>query len=69
MPLSDIFKRQNRREDAIARAEYEQVTGKKAPPPAPVAPVKRDPVKEMDAARDRAFGIPKQNTRARSKVK
>lgn len=56
MPLSDIFKRKSRREDRINAAEYEAVTGKKAPAP---APPKHDPVKEMDAARDRAFGAPK----------
>lgn len=47
--MGNIFSRPSRREDAIARAEYEQVTGKKMPTatPAPrkaAPPMKSTPV-------------------------
>ena len=60
MPISDIFKRQPRREARINAAEYEAVHGRPAPAEVVSPPkAKRDPVAEMDAARDRAFGAPK----------
>lgn len=52
--MGNIFKRPSRREDAIARAEYEQVTGKKMPAASPsprkaAPPMKSTPVPSAPA--------------------